>query len=317
MKQLIRLIPCLLIIWGCRQQAIEPPENPFDQIDYGVHEVEIPAPDSSTLVGLHQYIFAASCAVPGCHDGAFEPDFRTVQSTYSTLVYQPVVKNTTDEAFEMRVKPFDPAASWLYYRVTTDDSLLGRMPLYDHPLTKGQLQAMKSWIEAGAPDLLGNVSALPNTQPIVRGVAAQMQYQFNWIRVDSFRNNPYDPFGLFQNSQFVVWAELEDDTTPPENLSNIQMELGSGYLQIRDWNPNQTVSGVYDPNGWVIPDFHGPGLPGVFHWKFTMNSGDFPAGQVTFFRIQGNDGTNPDPFEFPRDGHPDAYKSYMAFYVIP
>ena len=76
---------------SCKKEEVEP-ENPFDKIDYGD---ETPNPDtlnSVTLAGLHRNLFVTKCAVPGCHDGNFEPDFRTVQSSFSTLVYAPIIK---------------------------------------------------------------------------------------------------------------------------------------------------------------------------------------------------------------------------------
>ena len=57
------------------------------------------------------------CANSGCHDGNFEPDFRTVESSYSTLVYQPVVKNNDNQTYEYRVVPGNSAQSILYARL--------------------------------------------------------------------------------------------------------------------------------------------------------------------------------------------------------
>ena len=157
MKKYLILSFILVAFLSSCEENVGPPENPFDDIDYtGGIVIDMPNPDSASLVGLHTYIFSQSCSVPGCHDGSFEPDFRTVQSTYSSLVYQPVVKNDEDGNFEFRVIPRNPEASWLYFRVTTDNSVIGRMPLYDNPLTEGQVDALKEWINKGAPDIFGN-----------------------------------------------------------------------------------------------------------------------------------------------------------------
>ena len=69
----------------------EDPANPFDTVTYSTPIPNVPI-DSQSFLGLHQYIFSTTCAVPGCHDGAFEPDFRTVQSAYNTLVLHRVEK---------------------------------------------------------------------------------------------------------------------------------------------------------------------------------------------------------------------------------
>lgn len=49
----------------------------------------------NTIQGLHAGLFKPTCANSGCHDGNFEPDFRTVESSYYSLVQQPVIKRTS------------------------------------------------------------------------------------------------------------------------------------------------------------------------------------------------------------------------------
>ncbi|MBK7268515.1 MAG: hypothetical protein IPI07_03030, partial [Flavobacteriales bacterium] len=34
----------------------------------------------------------------GCHDGTFEPEFRTIASAYNSLVYHPVIANDARRA---------------------------------------------------------------------------------------------------------------------------------------------------------------------------------------------------------------------------
>ena len=122
MKKLIFILGILssilvFTITSCKKDEVVP-ENPFDKIDYGD---DTPNPDtlnSITLAGLHRNLFVTKCAVPGCHDGNFEPDFRTVQSSYSTLVYAPIIKNNDANEFTYRVIPYDTANSVLYERIT-------------------------------------------------------------------------------------------------------------------------------------------------------------------------------------------------------
>src|SRR5262245_28034848 len=61
--------------------------NPYDTINYNQNAVPDVPVDSSSFLGIHKYILSVKCAVSGCHDGSFEPDYRTVQSAYSTLLY--------------------------------------------------------------------------------------------------------------------------------------------------------------------------------------------------------------------------------------
>ena len=59
----------------------------------------------------HKNILEPKCANPACHDGTFEPDFRTIEGSYNTLVYHPVTKNDEDLTYEHRVVPGDIRAS--------------------------------------------------------------------------------------------------------------------------------------------------------------------------------------------------------------
>ena len=100
-----------LVVIGCKKEDDTPlPANPFDNITYGTLPVE-ETPDPNSLVGIHSNILHPKCAVPGCHDGNFEPDFRTPQSSFATLVYHPIVKNNIAETFSTRVIPYNPTQS--------------------------------------------------------------------------------------------------------------------------------------------------------------------------------------------------------------
>ncbi|MEM7657574.1 MAG: hypothetical protein AAF399_15680 [Bacteroidota bacterium] len=308
----------LLLVIACQPDVSPPPPNPYDAIEYEQELVPPTPPDSATIVGLHTYIFSVSCAVPGCHDGSFEPDFRTVQSTYSTLVYHPVVKNDNSQSYAYRVIPEDVAGSWLYNRVTTEDPILGRMPLYDNPLTDGQLKSLREWINAGAPDMFGQAGALPNTQPVFRGVAAFQDFGSVEIRVDTFRENQaYHPFGARANLPTTLWFWINDDSTALEDLQNVRVQFASGVHNLTNFQSSLEVSANYASTPLVIPDYQGSGESRAFHWYAEVNTSAFPVNEFTLFRFLANDGAHAEDFEFPRDEHPIEFMSYMAMYVVP
>ena len=138
--------------------------NPYDQIEEETNQdttqIEL---DPTSLAGLHANIFIKTCANSGCHDGTFEPDFRTIQSTYATLVDHPIIKNDPQNSFSLRVVPGDVAASQLIARLEYDiDGNSGIMPLVTEPDSdwnekkEEYIQNIKDWINAGAKDALGN-----------------------------------------------------------------------------------------------------------------------------------------------------------------
>ncbi|MBK7149630.1 MAG: hypothetical protein IPH78_12635 [Bacteroidetes bacterium] len=61
------------------------PDNPYDSINRDTVTYDIPI-DSLNITYVHKKVLQAKCALPGCHDGNFEPDFRSVQSSFSNLV---------------------------------------------------------------------------------------------------------------------------------------------------------------------------------------------------------------------------------------
>lgn len=305
-----------LFFSACQPDDTPPPPNPYDLVNYGEPPVPLPQPDSGTLVGLHTYIFSQSCAVPGCHDGNFEPDFRTVQSTYSTLVFQPVVKNNTAQSYVYRVLPFDVGGSWLYNRITTDDQTLGRMPLYDNPLTPGQVKAVEKWINAGAPDMFGNVSSLPNTQPQFTAMAAFADFNGVEYRIDTIRGgNTFNPFASLKNLNVTIWVAVSDDSTATAALKNSRMRFSEAFDSFG--SSATQITAVYSATPKLIPNWYGTGNTAELHWKITFNTNIFPVGKVTFFRFYTNDGTHSEDFEFPRNTHPNELKTFMSFYIVP
>ena len=71
----------ILLVSSCKKD--DAPENPYDNIDYSNNSGNDTVLDPASIAGLHKNIFVKRCANPGCHDGTFEPDFRTVQSASS------------------------------------------------------------------------------------------------------------------------------------------------------------------------------------------------------------------------------------------
>jgi len=289
-----------------------PPPNPYDLIDYSQNEDNTPAPDSNSIVGIHTYILAQSCAVPSCHDGSFEPDFRTVQSTYSTLVLHPVVKNTPTFDFDYRVIPYDVENSWFYERTVTDDSILGRMPLYSPPLAEGALANIRNWINAGAPDMFGNIGFLPNTHPKFQGLAAFLDYGGFWIRVDTFRNSEVTPFGVQPNRDVEIWFGLEDDSTAIGDL-DVQVKISP---DIDDFSGVTAEPASFSAVPRIVEDYDAPGVSREFHWRIVINTGNYPTNVPVFMRLYIQDGSHLDTYEYPANQNPLEQKAYMAFFII-
>ena len=76
---------------SCHKDTVNPYDDPSLNPPNNTDSVYFDDPTS--FAALQNNIFSPYCADnPGWHDGTFEPDFRTIESSYSTLVYQPVIK---------------------------------------------------------------------------------------------------------------------------------------------------------------------------------------------------------------------------------
>jgi len=283
---------------------------PFANVDYGSVPVITP-PDPNSLVGIHTNILKPKCAVPGCHDGNFEPDYRTPQSSYSTLVYHPVKKNDSAQSFVFRVVPYKPLESVLYERITNccfvnqDD----RMPQDNIgvPLPASDILAIKNWISDGAKDMFGNVPSYPNFEPtinpyfaVVDAATYQTSYTVQYNRIDSIS---YNPFLLPDNTNVVFAFLVSDDSTAFAQLQINQMKLS--------FDPNDFSNAI----SYTAQYYHVPPPNANDFFGITINTANLPHNQEVYIRYFVNDGDRPNNTQFPTDNLPIQYKTFWSFYV--
>lgn len=301
----------LVIIHSCKKEAAPP--NPYDDVNYGGATPSTP-PDPNSIVGIHNNIFKTRCSKSGCHDGNFEPDFRTVESSYATLVYHRIKKNSPDSAFTFRVVPYDTAKSVLHERITNccfvtqDDRMPQDIIGPAGQLPQSQIQNIVNWIMAGAKDMFGNVPTYPNTSPkILYYYATDATYTANYgdanNRIDSIFYNPfYVPNSSTLNLAFFV----EDDSTAIANMLLNQLQIST--------SPDDFSSPVASYTATYV------NLPPPQNLKFhlvSINTGTLPNSDTLFMRYFVNDGDHPTNTQFPTDNLVIQYKTYWSFFVKP
>lgn len=312
-KKILVLVGAIVLIFSCKKTVTTLQgtigENPYDTINYdntGIPDMPI---DSNSFLGIHKYIISVKCAVPGCHDGNFEPDFRTVQSSYYTLVFAPVKKNNVDSTFTYRVVPHDTTLSWLHERITTDDAVLGRMPLYD-TLPKSQIQMIANWINSGAKDIFGNEMNQPNTEPAFFGLVAYLPNSGNQ-RIDSIRGAAsYYPFYAPANSDIKIWMGLYDDITLPPLFTYNKIKFST--------DPNDFSSAPALPMTVEFNPFYAPGWgwgPAPYFLHYTVNTGQWNVGDIVYIRAYVQDGQHSTPTEIPSGTAPIYFQMFCSFKV--
>ena len=295
---LISIGALFLVAFSCKKGTIE---NPYD--DYSTpklyEEPTLASLPSSNFGYLHATVFKPTCANSGCHDGAFEPDFRTIGSAYNNTVNHPVLTNDASGSFTYRVKPGDAALSLMHERLLVSlPNTSGIMPpVYaDEWIVNKQkhIEAVKTWINDGAKDMYGNTPVQGNPNPIVTGMNV---YDNNTTTSPKSRapGAGITPIMIPRNN-VDIWFSIEDDATTGSNMTVNEIKISDAMFNF-DTVPAQTMSVSSSISG---NDF--TGAPATFTHKFDFDASQYPANTILFVRVYVQDANHTTPAENPSDG---------------
>lgn len=297
---------CLGFLSSC---STDLPPNPYDNINDQIDTSQTPAIDPNSFAGIHKNILKPTCANSGCHDGTFEPDYRTIESSYNTLVFHPIIKNDTNGTYQFRVVPGDSNMSILYIRLTQDlNGNSGTMPLSLNPGSDWRskktehIRNVANWINAGAKDILGNPPSRANKRPQMLGVMAAPAGTTAFF--DRYPNGSIKvPLGM---SSIDVWFAVSDDSTATTALTNNKVKIS---LFMNDFTSAQERSlQIVSP---IQADSY-EGNQVSYHHKITINPYDFGiAGNNLFLRIYVKDPQN-DITEIPSKYSEQVFKTYFT-----
>jgi hypothetical protein len=175
------ILTWVLVFFSCQKEETM---DPFEDVTQNQDTVGfvIDDPEPASFAGIYQNVFRPTCANVGCHDGTFEPDFRTMESAYNTLVFQEPIKN--DGSYTYRVVPGDLTKSVLIARL--ENTLSPPMPIQVEPdsdwFEKGDdyIEHIKQWVANGALDIAGNRPSID--EPKVKLAGAEMKYDTLWLQ---------------------------------------------------------------------------------------------------------------------------------------
>ncbi|MGA0555134.1 hypothetical protein ACO2Q8_00660 [Larkinella sp. VNQ87] len=149
-RNLLGAVGLGILITSC-QKSSDQPEEPTPVV-------------ASSFEQLQRRILTPTCATSGCHSSETDPTFNqhrlllTSGLTYKNLVGVASTNSNAKAAGLLRVKPFAALESLLYHKLNTaaghhSGANYGNpMPLGKDPLTVGQIEFVRRWIEAGAPE---------------------------------------------------------------------------------------------------------------------------------------------------------------------
>ncbi|MEQ9062595.1 MAG: hypothetical protein RIE58_00350 [Vicingaceae bacterium] len=310
------LLIVLATAWSCKKDEEITSTNPYNNpaLWPPPDTTTDPSLDSSSFQFLYHNVFSITCANSGCHDGNFPPDFRTIYSSYNTLVNHPVIQNDAQQSFNYRVEPFDVEKSLIYTRLTTFmPNTSGIMPLSlepesDWPDNKDTyIQLIKEWIEAGAPDTYGQVPGSPNLNPQVVGIMV-----FNsgsttnpLPREDNKSTKPV----IIPKQAIDVWLAFSDDQTPPSSFPFTQLKSSRNLFdfsmaELFTMSSSSPVQGL---------DFWGQTVN--YTHKATLNFPNDTSNTFIYLRSYVQEIVQGDTSEAPNDGTSDIMRSYFTLKI--
>jgi len=135
----------IILVDACQQNSIEQKMDSFQIIQ--------------------EKIFLTNCATSGCHssptDGSYKQHGLVLEKTVAFANLVNAVSSNADAKTDglLRVKPFKASESFLFHKLQqtpanhhSSKNYGSPMPLGSRPLTNGQIEFIRRWIEAGAPE---------------------------------------------------------------------------------------------------------------------------------------------------------------------
>jgi len=290
-----------ITLMNCTEDDL--PINPYEGIIYGDTTLVIDTISPTSFVKLHRDVLGPSCNVMGCHDGSFEPDFRTVESSYNTLVYHQIIKNNLAEDFTYRVVPGDTALSVLHERLTnccfvnTND----RMPQDNigNALPQEDLDAVTAWILEGAKDITGAIPSEPNNLPNVKYFSVANATYDSTYSENRVGGLFYNPFIMPSNEQVNFIFRVTDDHTLPKDMLLNELSI-SEYAD--DFSNAITATALTFETTYKV-------------WLLPFNTSSLQSGKIYFMRYSINDGDNLTNTTYPNNQTSFVYKNMWSFYV--
>ncbi len=289
--------------------------NPYSNIPPVVQNDNPDVDDipNTNFAWLHGKIFKPTCANSGCHDGSFEPEFRSISSSYNSLVNHAVISNDPLNSFQYRVVPYNADMSFIHARLTTEIPFTsGMMPLevFDSDWVGNEdfyISKITDWINAGAKDMNGNSapSATANTPPIVYGLAI---FPHN-NTTDPYPRQTDPPLGIGAievPSELVdVWIFAYDDNALLTQFVDISLK---GSTSLSDFSTAiPTNFSLQSPI--MALDFGNE--PQSFYYKTTIDLSALAAGDDYYLRCYLDDGVQPEITEIPHGSS--EYFWYLLF----
>jgi hypothetical protein len=328
MKNTLHVIFLTLSLFACSKSAVDVPLNPISQ-----------AATINSFDLLQDKLLSPSCATSGCHLSIQDVSYAqhglvlTKGLAYGNLIGT-TPKNSVAVANKLqRVKKFSSAESLLFHKLNWDLSHHAAanygapMPLGGKPVSKGQLDFVQKWIEAGAPDKGEVVDAklLDDTTP-------SFTEPTNFSALDSPAKEGKSGFQL-KVDRFIVPPNFEREifvrrplnNTEPVYISRIKLKsrTNSHHLVLYDFRSKLLLPAMDEmrdlrnlDNSLNISTFLQMSNH-VFLGGGTDPNSDYSFPEGTALRLPANSSVDLNPHYFNKTKENLFGENYVNLYTVP
>jgi hypothetical protein len=167
-------------------------------------------PVTADFQSIQDNVFTPICSV--CHIGASAPEGLQLDAahSYNLLVGVP----SAEEPNLLRVKPSDPANSYMLHKIEGAPGIVGgQMPLGETPLPQATIAAISQWIADGAP----------NAPTAAAAAASSFEVQ-GTVPLDHEMVNAPPPRIVVTFTQEVDASLINDSTITVEKMPNPRLD---------------------------------------------------------------------------------------------
>jgi hypothetical protein len=215
----------------------------------------------SSFGQMEEKIFKTSCNLSGCHGSSADATFiqhgllLSAGAAYGNLVNaEPKNTEAKDDGL-LRVKPDDPHTSLLYLKISSSanhsKSYGNPMPLGLPLLTVGQVEFVRQWIEAGAPErgAVADPALLDDTTP--------QEENFEPLEAPAPGTGLQMVVGKFPVSpnferELFVYKAVGNTEDVYVNRIEIKMRQNSHHFILYDFEPS--MPSIYVPENDIVRD---------------------------------------------------------------
>jgi hypothetical protein len=308
-KLLLFAVIAILFV-GCKDGDPDV-SNPYDNQQVGQEHEKVDGTDTdldpNSIEGIHANIFQPTCANSGCHDGNFEPDFRTIESSYNSIVGQPIIKQDDMNPLSARVTPGNASTSMLMRRLLVDiNGNSGTMPILtepdsDWPTKKDEyIKNIETWIDNGALNQNGEVPTASNYPVQLKGIVAKVNGNIVG------RSGTYKSLNIPAGASSVeIWVAFDDDVLTADQLSSASVDIS---IMANDFDSTNMTTLSYTGSPVVATGYFGEDES--FYHRATISLATWNSGDVIWVRTHVSDGVNSS--EAPNDNSLFRAKEYAT-----